>query len=687
MTNVYIIDFGLMLRSPADPMMPTCQSAEFLPWGSSLFENTPPAYSEPASDFLSMPRGNLIGNSNSINTQFGGQAIDANTSNQALGMRFGTYQHFDPQPMSANRKVVRPPSTAQTYYQMGPIQRPDHSVSEDSFSEQCSSSGVMSYSQMSTTNTSTPEKTLNELHYPSSSARLPPGSNAGVQGNNQAWVNIQNLYALQQRQHQQEYEPQSQNRFFERPGRMMLWAQPNNNDVDLFYQDRSERDSAALASFSENRDEPCTWAGELPSIKNYKYPVTFSCKSRIRKIGTLALTLQNFQTQVEVIPWVISDSNYAKVSQKLDPHKTVFVGALHGMIHAEGLAYIMSELFGPVVYADEFPPRDIGRWSPALDLCDEQSRLRLLRHDWQMLIRDDTTPKRPTCHWWSFPAQRKPSGSQCTACTKSRKHRTAVNIWFFCIADKIKLNRHVTHLRTSQPSKKHILWFASHNVSVQSGMTLQDVRFSPSTLLTFVISLPRREAIVRSGWTSTYFLVNYGPIAFQAILLSSDCFLMSRNCSDCIIFSFSLQWIEPMADAGVDQYTFHVESSPNVLTTCRKVKEAGMKVGVALKPKTDVMVVKDYIEHADLVLIMTVEPGFGGQKFMADMMPKVKWLRDNYPTIDIEVDGGVGLNTIDECAKAGANMIVSGTAVAKAPNPAAVISSLRNTVNQSLMSL
>ncbi|BES95109.1 oo18 RNA-Hypothetical protein protein [Nesidiocoris tenuis] len=403
------------LRSPADPMMPTCQSAEFLPWGSSLFENTPPAYSEPASDFLSMPRGNLIGNSNSINTQFGGQAIDANTSNQALGMRFGTYQHFDPQPMSANRKVVRPPSTAPTYYQMGPIQRPDHSVSEDSFSEQCSSSGVMSYSQMSTTNTSTPEKTLNELHYPSSSARLPPGSNAGVQGNNQAWVNIQNLYALQQRQHQQEYEPQSQNRFFERPGRMMLWAQPNNNDVDLFYQDRSERDSAALASFSENRDEPCTWAGELPSIKNYKYPVTFSCKlflgglpwdisevaliQAFRKFGPVKvewpkkdgpkepkgfayLILEsekkvralmesctyNFakagqfykissrklkfkETQVEVIPWVISDSNYAKVSQKLDPHKTVFVGALHGMIHAEGLAYIMSELFGPVVYA------------------------------------------------------------------------------------------------------------------------------------------------------------------------------------------------------------------------------------------------------------------------------------------------------------------------------------------------
>uniref|UniRef100_A0A0K8T1K9 Ribulose-phosphate 3-epimerase n=1 Tax=Lygus hesperus TaxID=30085 RepID=A0A0K8T1K9_LYGHE len=147
------------------------------------------------------------------------------------------------------------------------------------------------------------------------------------------------------------------------------------------------------------------------------------------------------------------------------------------------------------------------------------------------------------------------------------------------------------------------------------------------------------------------------------------------------------QWIEPMADAGVDQYTFHVESSPDVSATCRKVREAGMKVGVALKPKTDVLVVKDYIEQADMVLIMTVEPGFGGQKFMADMMPKVRWLRENYPTIDIEVDGGVGPSTIQQCAQAGANMIVSGTAVAKAPNPASVIKEIRETVNKSLMSL
>ena len=88
-----------------------------------------------------------------------------------------------------------------------------------------------------------------------------------------------------------------------------------------------------------------------------------------------------------------------------------------------------------------------------------------------------------------------------------------------------------------------------------------------------------------------------------------------------------------------------------------------MKVGVGVKPGTSVDTVLEWVDTrlVDMVLIMTVEPGFGGQKFMADMMPKVKMLREKYPDLDIEVDGGVGPGTIDQCASAGANMIVSGT--------------------------
>ncbi|CAH0552678.1 unnamed protein product [Brassicogethes aeneus] len=145
------------------------------------------------------------------------------------------------------------------------------------------------------------------------------------------------------------------------------------------------------------------------------------------------------------------------------------------------------------------------------------------------------------------------------------------------------------------------------------------------------------------------------------------------------------KWIEGMADANVNLYTFHIEPvMDEVISLCRKVKEAGMQVGLALKPGTGIEAVRQYIEHADIILIMTVEPGFGGQQFMSDMMPKVQWLRHNYPNLDIEVDGGVGLNTINACAEAGANMIVSGTAIIKSVDQKAVIASLRETVESSI---
>jgi len=139
-----------------------------------------------------------------------------------------------------------------------------------------------------------------------------------------------------------------------------------------------------------------------------------------------------------------------------------------------------------------------------------------------------------------------------------------------------------------------------------------------------------------------------------------------------------------MADAGVNLYTFHIEPVREIPKVCRLIREAGMKVGLALKPASGIEDVRQFIDLADVILVMTVEPGFGGQKFMTDMMPKVQWLRHNYPLLDIEVDGGVGLNTINACSEAGANMIVSGTAIISAPNQRAVIASLRETVESSI---
>merc|ERR1719430_2611434 len=143
------------------------------------------------------------------------------------------------------------------------------------------------------------------------------------------------------------------------------------------------------------------------------------------------------------------------------------------------------------------------------------------------------------------------------------------------------------------------------------------------------------------------------------------------------------QWVEPMAGAGADQYTFHIEATEEPGELCRKIREAGMKVGVGVKPGTNVETVLEWTDQGlvDMVLIMTVEPGFGGQKFMADMMPKVKMLRKMYPLLNIQVDGGVGPSTIDTCAQAGANIIVSGTAVVKAENPGEV-TKLRESVTK-----
>ncbi|KAH3700390.1 hypothetical protein DPMN_075366 [Dreissena polymorpha] len=144
------------------------------------------------------------------------------------------------------------------------------------------------------------------------------------------------------------------------------------------------------------------------------------------------------------------------------------------------------------------------------------------------------------------------------------------------------------------------------------------------------------------------------------------------------------QWIEEMQAAGASQYTFHYEATEDPKTCIRKIKEAGMKAGIGIKPKTPVEVLDPFIDLVDMVLIMTVEPGFGGQKFMGDMMPKIAYLREHFGQIDIEVDGGVGPATIQQCADAGANMIVSGSALINSENPRETIRYMRTVVEEAI---
>ncbi|KAK9380708.1 Ribulose-phosphate 3-epimerase-like protein [Kockiozyma suomiensis] len=142
------------------------------------------------------------------------------------------------------------------------------------------------------------------------------------------------------------------------------------------------------------------------------------------------------------------------------------------------------------------------------------------------------------------------------------------------------------------------------------------------------------------------------------------------------------QWVDDFAKAGGDQYCFHFEatSDPNALID--QIHAAGMRAGCAIKPKTPASAVFDLVPKLDMVLVMTVEPGFGGQKFMHDCMPKVEELRSKFPDLDIEVDGGLSAATIDVAADAGANVIVAGTGVFQAKDPREAIALLRDTVNK-----
>ena len=132
-----------------------------------------------------------------------------------------------------------------------------------------------------------------------------------------------------------------------------------------------------------------------------------------------------------------------------------------------------------------------------------------------------------------------------------------------------------------------------------------------------------------------------------------------------------LDYIEAFKDAGADHITFHVESHSPAKETIKAIKDLGMTVGLTLKPKTPPEDLKEFIEDIDMVLIMTVEPGFGGQKFMHDMLEKVssirKWANEVNPALHIEVDGGINKDTHKLVKDAGANVLVAGTAFFRHP--------------------
>ncbi len=151
---------------------------------------------------------------------------------------------------------------------------------------------------------------------------------------------------------------------------------------------------------------------------------------------------------------------------------------------------------------------------------------------------------------------------------------------------------------------------------------------------------------------------------------------LKKNCS--LKFDVHLmispvhKYIKAYSDAGADIITIHPEATENLSASIDKIKELGKKAGVSLNPETRVDVIEDYLNKIDLVLVMSVNPGFGGQKFMPEVLNKIKELKNIQTTknidFDIEIDGGINFENSKIAIEAGANILVSGTTIFKSNN-------------------
>lgn len=144
-----------------------------------------------------------------------------------------------------------------------------------------------------------------------------------------------------------------------------------------------------------------------------------------------------------------------------------------------------------------------------------------------------------------------------------------------------------------------------------------------------------------------------------------------------LMISNPLDYAEDFANAGADIICFHTECDSDTEQTIDKILSLGKKAALAIKPATPIDEVVKYLDKISMVLVMTVEPGFGGQSFMESTMPKIEAIRKINSDIDIEVDGGINTDTVKIAAKAGANVFVAGSAVFKSENPAETIALLK----------
>ena len=172
--------------------------------------------------------------------------------------------------------------------------------------------------------------------------------------------------------------------------------------------------------------------------------------------------------------------------------------------------------------------------------------------------------------------------------------------------------------------------------------------------------------------------ISFGVPVLKSVRKGTDAFLDVH-----LMIEKPVRYVQAFCDAGADLVNFHVEADAEeqILAAIREAKALGKKTGVTLKPRTPAEAALPYMELVDLVLVMTVEPGFGGQRFMADMMPKLRtlrgWIDEKGLSTELEVDGGVDAETAPVCIENGATVLVAGSAVFKHADRAAAIAALR----------
>ncbi|MGE6753158.1 ribulose-phosphate 3-epimerase [Rossellomorea sp. NPDC071047] len=173
--------------------------------------------------------------------------------------------------------------------------------------------------------------------------------------------------------------------------------------------------------------------------------------------------------------------------------------------------------------------------------------------------------------------------------------------------------------------------------------------------------------------------ITLGPMIVKAVrpltTLPLDVHLMIENPG---------QYIEAFADAGADYITVHVEADPHLHRTIQMIKSKGVKAGVVLNPGTPAEMIKPVLQDVDMVLLMTVNPGFGGQSFIPSVVPKIKqireWANEVNPALEIEVDGGINPETAAICAEAGADVFVAGSAIYNRSDRGAAIEELKRSL-------